>query len=283
MSSPPKSWSSHSSSRAPVEQVRRRGRQRTRRTRAAAVLASAVAVAVVASGAVALAGRPDVAPVPLSTVDPTIPAPNPDPSPTGDPSPGRATPSSPAPTTGQAKQVIPAEAMLQLADLPLPSGWTMTREVDTDWTLEAEAAARCDNRPPWIMVDVVATATAQFDSPTHHLVERATGHSGDGAATSMQRLRQVIADCVPVRPVRSGAMTIMAEGLGGDESMLVGSGGDPMDAGSWDEAGPPRRMLIVRQGYLVAQLRLDFNATAADARYWAKKVAPRLCAGTDVC
>ncbi|MFD2766381.1 hypothetical protein [Micromonospora eburnea] len=269
---------------APVEQVRRRGRQRTRRTRIAAVLASAAAVAVVASGVVALAGRPDAAPPPLppATVVPSAPTPTPDrtadPTPTGDPTSSRTTPSSPpADSGGPANQTssrtpsraVPAAATLQLADLP--HGFTMSQGKGAgDWTLES-ATIYCDNRLPPLAVGVVATRFVQFDSPTDWLVERVTRHSGTGAATSMQRVRRMATDCVPARS--GDSLSIMAEGLGGADSVLVGG----------EIEGIPSRWLFVRQGNLVAQLRLDHQTTPAEARHYAKLVAPRLCAGTDAC
>lgn len=263
----------------PVEQVRRRGRQRTRRTRIAAGLASAVAVAVLASGAVALAGRPDAAPPPLppATVVPTTPSPDPtvSPTPSEDPSatPSRAATSSPptggGPTSRTPSRAIPAGATLQLADLP--PGFTMTRgKGKGDWTLES-VTIYCENRSPSLAVGAVANRFVQFDSPTDWLVERVTRHSGSNADTVLQRVRRIATGCVPVRP--GDSLSILAEGLGGDDSVLVAG----------EIGGIPKRWLFVRQGDLVAQLQLDYQATPADARRFAKLVADRLCVGTDAC
>ncbi|TYC23138.1 hypothetical protein FXF52_17320 [Micromonospora sp. MP36] len=139
-----------------------------------------------------------------------------------------------------------------------------------DWTLES-ATSYCENRLPSLAVGVVATRFVQFDSPTDWLVERVTRHSGTGAATAMQRVRRIAADCVPARS--GDSLSIMAEGLGGADSVLVGG----------EIEGIPSRWLFVRQGDLVAQLRLDHQAAPAEARHFAKLAADRLCVGTDAC
>ncbi|MEU8295739.1 hypothetical protein AB0C04_00420 [Micromonospora sp. NPDC048909] len=263
---------------APTDQVRRRGRQRTRRTRMAAGLAGIVAVALVATGAVALAGGPDATPpFPPATDSPT-PTPSSTPSRAADPTPsssgsptGRA-PSSPAAGTGgpSAPSVeIPAAAMLQPADLP--KGFTSADKTpDGDWTL-ASVTIYCRHQSPSLAVRQVADRDRVFDSPTDSMIQRVTRHSGSGAASSMDRVREQVADCDPHRP--DDSLSILAEGLGGDESLLVGSLIE----------GKPSRWLLVRQGDLVAQLRMDSATTPAEARGYARKVADRLCAGTDGC
>ncbi len=266
----------------PTEQVRRRGRQRTRRTQIAAGLATVVAVGVVASG-VALA-RPDVAPppVPPATVEPTTPTPTPTPSstPSAEPSAsGAATPSRttgrPAGSTGGGStsrapsRTIPAAAMLQLADLP--SGFTIETEgVEGDWSLES-VTLFCRNESPTLADGQIATRSVTFDSPTDWLTQRVTRHSGTSATTVMKNLRKFVAGCEMEQP--DDSLSIMAESLGGDDGVLVGS----------DIGGKPGRWLFVRQGDLVAQLRLDSQTTPTDARRLARAVANRLCAGTDTC
>ncbi|MEU0076351.1 hypothetical protein [Micromonospora tulbaghiae] len=267
---------------APTEQVRRRGRQRTRRTQIAAGLAAAVAVGVVASG-VALA-RPDAAPppVPPATVAPTTPAPSPTPSatPSAEPSAsGTPTPSRTAgepvasigggPTSRSPSRTIPAAAMLQLADLP--AGFTMrTGKVDGDWSLEFMASL-CVNESPTLSDGEVATRSVAFDSPSDWVVQRVTRHSGTSAATVMKNLRRLVTGCEMEQP--GDSLSIMAESLGGDDGVLVGS----------EVGGRPGRWLVVRQGDLVAQVRLDSQTTPTEARRTARSVANRLCAGTDAC
>lgn len=266
---------------APTEQVRRRGRQRTRRTQIAAGLAAAVAVGV-ASG-VALA-RPDAAPpppVPPATVVPTTPAPAPTPSSTpsaepsasGTPTPDRTTGGPAAaigggPTSRPPSRTIPAAAMLQLADLP--TGFTMTTKVDGDWSLES-VTIYCDNESPALNAGQVASRSVQFDSPSDWIVERVTRHSGTSATTVMQRVRQLVTGCEPTRP--GDSLSILAESLGGDDAVLVGS----------EIEGTPARWVVVRQGDLVAQLRVDHQTTPSEARRVVGWVVNRLCAGTDSC
>ncbi|MCW3840817.1 hypothetical protein ONA70_11975, partial [Micromonospora yasonensis] len=91
------------------------------------------------------------------------------------------------------------------------------------------------------------------------------------AETVMQRVRRIATGCIPARS--GDSLSILAEGLGGADSVLV--------AGEIE--GIPSRWLFVRQGDLVAQLRLDHQATAADARRFAKPMADRLCVGADAC
>ncbi|MFY1658223.1 hypothetical protein [Micromonospora sp. WMMD1274] len=263
---------------APTEQVRRRGRQRTRRTRIAAALAAAVAVGVVTSG-VALA-RPDVAPppVPPATVVPSTPAPtrsvtpSAEPSASGTPTPDR-TIGRPSGTTGGSTgrpptRTIPAAAMLQLADLP--KGFTTPAKVDGDWSLES-ATVHCDNESPALDTGQVASRSVQFDSPSDWIVERVTRHSGTSATTVMKRVRQLVTDCEPAHP--DDSFSVLAESLGGDDAVLVGGEID----------GTPARWVVVRQGDLVAQLRVDHQTTPREARRVVGWVVNRLCAGTDSC
>ncbi|MET7807111.1 hypothetical protein [Micromonospora chersina] len=262
---------------APVEEVRRRGRQRTRRTRVAGALAVAVAVGVLASGAAVLAGQRDATPpLPSATVVPTTPDADPtvSPTPPAESSPSHSAQSSGPPTSGapssrSPSRTIPAGATLQLADLP--PGFTMSQgKGKGDWTLES-ATIYCENQLPALAVGVRSTRFAQFDSPTDWLVERVTRHSEADAVTSMKRMRRIVADCVPARP--GDSLSILAEGLGGDDGVLVGG----------EIEGIPARWLFVRRGDLVAQLRLDHQTTPNEARQFAKLVADRLCAGTDAC
>ncbi|MEV6514206.1 hypothetical protein AB0M37_00300 [Micromonospora chalcea] len=267
---------------APTEQVRRRGRQRARRTQLAAGLAAAVAVAVVATGVVL--ARPDAAPppVPPATVEPITPTPAPTPSSTpsaepsasGSPTPSRTT-GQPSGTTGGGStsrppsRTIPAAATLQLADLP--TGFTMqTGKVDGDWSLEF-MSSRCVNESPSLSDGEVATRSVAFNSPSDWIVQRVTRHSGASATTVMKNLRKLVTGCEMEQP--DDSLSIMAESLGGDDGVLVGS----------DVGGRPGRWLVVRQGDLVAQLRLDSQTTPTEARRTARSVANRLCAGTDTC
>ncbi|MEV4690910.1 hypothetical protein AB0K27_07260 [Micromonospora echinospora] len=267
---------------APTEQVRRRGRQRARRTQLAAGLAAAVAVAVVATGVVL--ARPDAAPppVPPATVEPITPTPAPTPNstPSAEPSAsGTSTPSRTAgepaasigggPTSRAPSRTIPAAAMLQLADLP--TGFTMrTGKVDGDWSLEFMTSF-CVNESPTLSDGEVATRSVAFDSPSDWIVQRVTRHSGTSAATVMKNLRKLVTGCEMEQP--GDSLSIMAESLGGDDGVLVGS----------EVGGRPGRWLVVRQGDLVAQLRLDSQTTPTEARRTARSVANRLCAGTDTC
>ncbi|MBB5110614.1 hypothetical protein ACLQ2Y_09540 [Micromonospora echinospora] len=267
---------------APTEQVRRRGRQRARRTQLAAGLAAAVAVAVVATGVVL--ARPDAAPppVPPATVEPITPTPAPTPNstPSAEPSAsGTSTPSRTAgepaasigggPTSRAPSRTIPAAAMLQLADLP--TGFTMrTGKVDGDWSLEFMTSF-CVNESPTLSGGEVATRSVAFDSPSDWIVQRVTRHSGTSAATVMKNLRKLVTGCEMEQP--GDSLSIMAESLGGDDGVLVGS----------EVGGRPGRWLVVRQGDLVAQLRLDSQTTPTEARRTARSVANRLCAGTDTC
>ncbi|SCL66082.1 hypothetical protein [Micromonospora chersina] len=262
---------------APVEEVRRRGRQRTRRVRVTGALAVAVAVGVLASGAAVLAGQRDATPpLPPATVVPTTPDADPtvSPTPPAESSPSHSAQSSRPPTSGgpssrPPSRTVPAGATLQLADLP--PGFTMSQgRVKTDWTLET-AAVSCANKLPALSVGALADRFAVFDSPTDWLAERVTRHSRADAVTSMKRVRRIVADCVPGRP--GDSLSILAEGLGGDDGLLVGG----------EIKGIPARWLFVRQGDLVAQLRLDHQTTPDEARRFATSVADRLCAGTDAC
>ncbi|HEX2773817.1 MAG TPA: hypothetical protein VHN18_15485 [Micromonosporaceae bacterium] len=266
----------------PTDQVRRLGRQRTRRTRIAGGLASVVAVAVVATGAAALAGRPDAAP----PIVPATESPTPMHTPSGDPTAPAMPTSAPTTTTGRTRTpstpassstssqpstnpAIPAAAMLQLADLP--DGFRLTEGgPDGDWSLES-VTIYCENQSPSIAVGEVARRARVFDSPTDAVDQRVTRHSGDHAATVMDNVRKLVTGCVPSR--QGDSLSILAAGLGGDESLLVGA----------EIEGVPSRWLFVRQGDLVAQVRLDRQTTPAEAQRYAQPVADRLCAGTDAC
>ncbi|MEW2443097.1 hypothetical protein [Micromonospora marina] len=265
---------------APTEQVRGRARRRARRTRLTATLAAAVAVGVIATGAVALAGRPDATPppVPPATVDPTTPAPAPTPSrstgPTPSGSPSRAPSVGPSTTSDGTtsrppSRAIPAAAMLQLADLPAGfrrEAW----DGDGDGSLES-VGIYCRNQLPATMVKVVATRFVSFASPADVVSERVTRHAGSFAETEMQRVRQRFTQC---QPHQSGdSFAVVAESLGGDDAVLVAS----------EVAGLPSRWLVVRQGDLVAQVSVRSTTTPAEALRLARSVANRLCAGTDTC
>jgi hypothetical protein len=158
--------------------------------------------------------------------------------------------------------------MLQLADLP-EGFWFTGGDIDGDWPLES-VTIYCRGESPSITPGEVARRGAVFDSPTAGIIQRVTRHSAGNAATAMDRVRQV-ADCVPHRP--GDSVSILAEGLGGEESLLVGSVIE----------GHQKRWLFVRQGDLVAQVWLDSETTPAEARRYARPVADRLCAGTDAC
>jgi len=256
---------------APTEQVRRCARQRTRRTRIVASLAGVVAVAVVATGAAALADRPD-GPAPISPVTGTpTPSSVPSPSPTTGATPSDAPPTTTGeqPSSPTIDPAIPAAATLQLADLP--NGFRLTgSDLDGDWSLES-VTIYCRNESPSITPGEVARRGAVFDSPTANITQRVTRHSGSNAATSMDRVRKLVTGCVPHR--EGDSLSILAEGLGGDESLLVGSVIE----------GRQNRWLFVRQNDLVAQVWLDSETTPAEARRYTQPVADRLCAGTDAC
>ncbi|MEV0004451.1 hypothetical protein AB0H28_19510 [Micromonospora sp. NPDC050980] len=141
---------------------------------------------------------------------------------------------------------------------------------DGDWSLEF-ISQFCVNESPSLDVRQVASRSVAFDSPSDWLVERVTRHSGTSAATVMQRVRQLVTGC---EPMASGdSLSIVAESLGGDDAVLVGS----------EIGGTPSRWIFVRQGDLVAQMRLDHQTTPAEARGTVSSVASRLCAGTDAC
>jgi hypothetical protein len=271
----------------PMEQVRRRARQRVQRTRIAAGLASVMAVAVVVTGAAALASRPDAAPPIVPATESPHPAPTPSPTHTPTPSaePSRTrTPTNPTgtPTTSPSSSrpstdpAIPASAMLQLADLP--AGFDLTEgEPDGDWSLES-VAIYCRNESPSISVGEVARRGRFFDSVTDRMTQRVTRHSGENAATAMDRIRELVTGCVPSR--QGDSLSILADGLGGDEALMVG----------WKDERALSRWLFVRQGDLVAQvwlgslfLPLPKDVVGTDERRYAQSVAERLCAGTDAC
>ncbi|MFI5851677.1 hypothetical protein ACIA8B_27820 [Micromonospora chalcea] len=265
---------------APTEQVRRRGRQRARRTQLAAGLAAAVAVAVVATGVVL--ARPDAAPppVPPATVEPPTPTPTPsstpsaEPSASGTPTPSRTT-GQPSGTTGGGStsrppsRTIPAAATLQLADLP--AGFRMSTDTDGDWSLET-VSMLCANPAPSLEVGQVAIREVALRGGSgDSILQRITRHSGTSAAEVMRRVRRLATDCEPNRP--GDSVSILADSLGGDDGLLVGS----------ESEGTPARWLVVRQGDLVTQLFVDRQTTPTEARRLARSVANRLCAGTDTC
>ncbi|MEW2382543.1 hypothetical protein AB0873_10705 [Micromonospora sp. NPDC047707] len=259
--------------RNPTGQMGRRGR-RARRTRIAAGVASAVAVAAVVGGAAAVAGRPVAAPPLTPAADAPAPSVSPrrttEPSPSADgptPSPSRS--GTARPSSGTPPRPVPARAMLQLADLP-DDFRSLRSDVSGDWPLES-LGIHCRDASPSLLVGEVHRRDVRYDSPTDVLIERVTRHAGDAAVTVMGNARRFVAGCVPTRP--DDSLTVLAEGLGGAESLLVGSVIE-------DEPG---RLLLVRQGDLVAQVRLDGRATRAEARSYARAVASRLCAGTDAC
>ncbi|MGN9775182.1 hypothetical protein ACTMS0_05305 [Micromonospora sp. H33] len=254
----------------PADQVGRSAR----RTRIAAGLAGAVAVATVVSAWVAVAGRPDAAPPPAPTTE--SPTPSVAPSRTAGPTPSvqPSTPSTPGagsgpPSAGTPPRSVPAAAMLRLADLP-DDFRSLRSDVGGDWPLES-LAVHCRDTSPSLLVGEVGRRDVRFDSQTDVLIERVTRHSGDAAATVMDNARRLVAGCVPNRP--GDSLTLLADGLGGAESLLVGSVIE----------GEPGRLLLVRAGDLVAQVRLGDQATEHEARSYVRTVASRLCAGTDAC
>ncbi|RKN46241.1 hypothetical protein [Micromonospora endolithica] len=274
---------------APTEQVRERGRQRLRRTRVAAGVAGAVAVAVIATGAVAVAGRPDAAPpIPPATGEPTpTGTPEATPSRSGDPTPSARSsrtpsrrPTTPSTTPGQrrppasgtAAESVPASAMLQLADLP--DGFeAMEPEFEGDGSLWfLTTVFDCDSRPAvW---REVSSRRVTYGSPTEVVSQRVTRHAGDGARTKMADARRLADECTSARP--GDSIRVLADGLGGDEGLLMGATVD----------GREQRWILVRQGDLVAEnpvRSLGVQITEAEARKTAQKVAARLCNGTDDC
>ncbi|MFI7662663.1 hypothetical protein ACIBTW_27665 [Micromonospora parva] len=265
---------------APTEKVRERGRRRTRQTKIAATLAGAVAVALIATGAVALAGGREAAPTPVL---PATGSPTPTPAPPAtsappSPPPTSTTPTTPAappsstsgrPSAGTTDPAIPAAAMLRLSDLP--AGFTMTTgDVDGDWSVES-VSIYCRELPSRASHGRIAQRTVSYDSPTTGMVQQVVRYSGGNAARDVDRIRAMFTGCVTGS---TSSLSVLADGLGaGDESLLVGS----------DIEGVPSRWLVVRQGDLVAQLTMDMNSGPEDARQYARRVAQRLCAGTDAC
>ncbi|QGN50620.1 hypothetical protein GKC29_04950 [Micromonospora sp. WMMC415] len=159
--------------------------------------------------------------------------------------------------------------MLQPDDLP--DGFAATEsDLDGDWSLES-VTIYCTNRSPSLLVGEVGRRGMEYNSPTEIILERVTRHSGDDAVTVMANVRQLVRGCDLLPP--DSSISILAEGLGGADSLLVGAEID----------GIPNRWLFVRQGDLVAQLDLEYQTTEADARPVARKVAARLCTGTDAC
>ena len=257
----------------PAERVRDRGRRRTRRTRIMAGLGGAVAVAVIVTGAAALGNGPD--PTPPAPPVPSSPAPSPAPSPartSPSPSPSRppsvapTSPSRPATSAPPAGPAVPKAAMLQPADLP--EGFRANgSDLDGDWSLEAATIA-CSNKSPRITPGEVARRGARFQASEEFVIQRVTRHSGGNAGTAMDRVRELVSECVPYEGMNK--LSIVASGLSGEESLLIGSSGG-------------YRWVFVRQGDLVAQVALGESATTAEARRYAQRTANRLCAGTDAC
>jgi hypothetical protein len=159
--------------------------------------------------------------------------------------------------------------MLQSADLP--EGFTVSAsDLDGDWSLEF-MTTMCANTSPSLLVGEVARRGVRIESADKVLLERVTRHSGNTADTVMDNARRLARECDPYRP--DDSMEVIAEDLGGADSVLVGS----------LTSGRPNRWLLVRQGDLVAQLWLGEQSTESVARSYARKVADRLCAGTDTC
>lgn len=120
---------------ASMEQVRGRARQLTRR-RIATALAGVVALAVIATGAVALAGRPDAAPAPVPPA-------------TGSPTPSAAPTLPPAllPAPDPDEPPIEDAAMLQPGDVT--AGYRPTGdEADEDWSFGSRTVRCLDPNHP---------------------------------------------------------------------------------------------------------------------------------------
>ena len=252
----------------PAEEVRELGRRRTRRTRIGTGLAAFVAVVAVAGGAVGLNGRPDASRPPIlpatESPAPSVPPPSAAPASTPSSSPSSSSPSS-APSVNRPES-IPAAAMLQTADLP--SGFRAAgTDLDGDWSLEA-VTIFCEKPGPAITPGEVARRGAVFrtgsGSEGISVIQRVTRHSGGNAAAAMDKTRNLVTGC---RMVRAGdSLTILATGLGGDESLLAGAEIERR-RGQW---------LLVREGDLVSQLWLPQDTTEAEAREYAARVAERL-------
>ncbi|MEU2663967.1 hypothetical protein [Micromonospora sp. NPDC007220] len=256
---------------APVEQVRRRGRQRTLRTRAAATLSTVVAVAAVATGAAVLAdGRDATPPLPPATGAPT-PTPPATPTPASSPAPTEdATSESPASgPAGPASREVPPAALLAAGDLP--DGFRKVPWTDGDWSLDA-TSTRCRNAAPPLTVRKQAERGAAFRAaPEEAVVERVRRYASEDAKVTMDRARRLVTGCRPHDPEQS--LAIVDSGFAGDESLLVAATGD----------GTPSRWLLVRRGDLVAEVWLKGEDDPAEARRIAQRVAERLCAGTEAC
>lgn len=159
--------------------------------------------------------------------------------------------------------------MLQASDLP--DGFEAAEDsLDGDWALES-VSIYCSSQVPSFFDGEVGRRGMVYNSPTEWMAQRVTRHSGDDALTVMENVRQFIADCELSGP--DSSLSILAEDLAGEDSVLVASVIE----------GIPNRWLFVRQGDLVAQLDIEYQVTEADARPLARKVAERLCAGTDSC
>ncbi|MFF5054522.1 hypothetical protein ACFY1S_15200 [Micromonospora sp. NPDC000663] len=263
---------------APTDQVRERGRRRTRRTRIAATLAGAVAVALVATGAVALAGGREGAPTPVL---PATGSPTPTPSSSSTPSAKPSTPSTPStppsspsttssqPTKGPANPAIPLEALLRAADLP--SGFRAAEDdLEGEWSFGYVASFACADTPD-LSVKERAERRAEFRKPgASSIIERVERYSIEDAKATIAWARTVT-QCEPGDEQYS--LKIVDSGFAGDGSLLI----------RIDGPGSVEYMLFVRQGDLVAEIRMSDRTDEAEARRVAQRAADRLCAGTNAC
>ncbi|MBY8873668.1 hypothetical protein K7640_17690 [Micromonospora sp. PLK6-60] len=295
---------------APIEQVRRRGRQRVRRARVTAGLAAVLAVVAVGTGVRALVGDPQgmVPPVPPAKVSPSPtpvptpspsaePTPSPSPSPSGTPSrtpdptgtpiaPGAGSGSSPAaPRSGTprsstsatgapADPSVPSAAMLQAADLP--AGWRFAGEdTDGDWTFEFSASG-CAQQVPWVGSSV-GRRDRELRGPdlgperTQGALQQVQRYSVTDARAVMSRVRNQVARCGAERT----KMSVVDQGFVGDDALIVRA--------ESIETGKFVFHIFVRQGDLVAEVWKSDAKDVAAARSLARKAATRLCAGTDAC
>ncbi len=263
----------------PTERVRQRGRQRTRRTRIAAALASVLAVALIVTGAAALADGPNRRPLPGPATGSPSPTPPPStvPNRTGGPPLPSATasgaPSQSRPPTGSPSATdpaVPLPAMLQPADVP--SGYQPhAPETLGDWTFGFSAGScRSPDHPLFGLrsrAERIRAYEGGFDKPLNQRVRR---YSSADAGRFMDLVRDRVRTCGST----SVTLAVPASGFAGDESLLVRT-----DFGE----GYVALHIFVRQGDLVSEVwRKDLIDPAA-ARDLGRKVAARLCAGTDAC
>ncbi|MDG4827742.1 hypothetical protein O7627_00295 [Solwaraspora sp. WMMD1047] len=251
---------------APTEQVRRRGRQRSRRLAAGTVLASAVAVAVVASGVVALAGRPDVGPVPPppATNSPT-PSPTPSPNPPAVPTtpPPSVPPDGPSAESRGSSPTIPAEAMLQLSDLPTGFQQEALSRGEGDWTL-AFAASLCEQSWNAFGLPHVADRYVAFRSPQVGVLQEAKRYRDENAARYLDRVRAGVESC-------SDRFSVLDEDFAGEESLVI----------QFDAGGLVSLYVVVRQDDLVTTVWRSGQPDQAAATRLGERAADRLCAGTE--